>query len=39
MLRLSKVSHRENRGNEGQTIFEELLTDNFSEMVKNRVYK
>ena len=39
MLRLIKVSHRENRGHEGQTIFEELITDNFSEMVKNKVYK
>lgn len=38
MLRLIINSHRENRGNEGQTIFKEL-TDNFPDMVKNRDYR
>lgn len=36
ILGLIKHSYQDNRGNEGQTIFKELITDNFSKMVKNR---
>lgn len=36
ILRLTKDSHRENRRNEGQIIIEELITDIFFKMVKNR---
>lgn len=38
ILRLIKDSHWENRGNEGQAIFKELITGNFPGMI-SRSYR